>query len=89
MHNRDIFLIFFNMKVCCMFSLESPHGGIHIIMNTYNIPFLNTKKKITLNYPKSAAMGFFPNGPMNKFETMIQSKPTLKTSTGIIHIPKG
>ena len=23
----DIFLIFFNMKVCCMFSLESPHRG--------------------------------------------------------------
>ena len=22
--NRDIFLIFFNMKVCCVFSLESP-----------------------------------------------------------------
>ena len=24
-HNRDIFSIFFNMKVCCVFSLESPH----------------------------------------------------------------
>ena len=23
----DIFLIFFNMKVCCVFSLESPHRG--------------------------------------------------------------
>ena len=32
-------------------------------MNTHNIPFSNTKKKkekkkITLKYPKSAAMGF-------------------------------
>ena len=26
-HNRDKFLIFFNMKVYCMFSLESPHQG--------------------------------------------------------------
>ena len=26
-HNRDIFLIFFSMKVCCVFSLESPHRG--------------------------------------------------------------
>ena len=26
-HNRDIFLIFFNMKVYCVFSLESPHRG--------------------------------------------------------------
>ena len=23
--NRDIFSIFFNMKVCCVFSLESPY----------------------------------------------------------------
>ena len=28
-------------------------------MRTHNIPFLGMKKKITLNYPKSAAMGFF------------------------------
>ena len=27
-------------------------------MSTHNIPFFNKKKKITLNYPKSAAMGF-------------------------------
>ena len=26
-HNRDIFSIFFNIKVCCVFSLESPHRG--------------------------------------------------------------
>ena len=28
-------------------------------MSTHNIPFTIIKKKITLNYPKSAAMGFF------------------------------
>ena len=27
MNNRDIFLIFLNMKVCCVVSLESPHRG--------------------------------------------------------------
>ena len=26
-HNRDIFLIFFDMKVCCVFLLVSPHRG--------------------------------------------------------------
>ena len=41
-----ISLIFYTMKVCCVFSLESPH-------------VFNIKKKITLNYPKSAAKGFF------------------------------
>ena len=24
-HNRDIILIFFTLKVCCVFSLELPH----------------------------------------------------------------
>ena len=28
-------------------------------MSTPNIPFFNMKKKNTLNFPKSAAMGFF------------------------------
>ena len=28
-------------------------------MSTRNIPFFNMKKKNTLNYPKSAAMGIF------------------------------
>ena len=23
----DVFLIFFNMKICCVFLLESPHRG--------------------------------------------------------------
>ena len=26
-HNKDIFSIFFSTKVCCVFSLESPHRG--------------------------------------------------------------
>ena len=52
----DIFLIFFNMKVCCVFSLESPHGGDSNEHTLYTI--FNVKKKITLNYSKSAAMGF-------------------------------
>ena len=54
----DIFLIFFNMKVCCVFSLESPHRG-DSNENTHHTIF-NRKKKISLNYPKSAAMEFFP-----------------------------
>ena len=48
----------FNVKVCCVFSLESPHGGDSNEYTQYTI--FNMKKKITLNYPKTAAMGFFP-----------------------------
>ena len=53
-------LIFFDMKVYCAFSLESPHRGDSNANIQYTIS--NIKKKITLNYSKSAAMGFFPRG---------------------------
>ena len=39
------------------FLLESPHRGDSNENTQLNI--FNIKKKITLNYPKSAAMGFF------------------------------
>ena len=34
-----------------------------ILMSTHNIPFLNIKKKIILDYPKFVAMGFVPRDP--------------------------
>ena len=46
------------MKVCCVYSLESPHWGDSNEYTQYTV--FNIKKKITLNYPKSAAKGFFP-----------------------------
>ena len=57
------FSIVFNMKVCYVFSLESPHRGDSNEYTQHTI--INMKKKITLNYPKytipsiiiSAAMG--------------------------------
>ena len=57
-HNRYLFSIFFDKKVCCVFSLESPHRGDSNENSQYTI--FNMKKKITLNYSKSAATGFFP-----------------------------
>ena len=48
-----------------MLSLESPrfHLNEAILMKTHKIPFLNIKKKIILNYPKSATMEFVPRDP--------------------------
>ena len=66
-HNSDIFSIFFDMKVCCGYLLESPHRGNFNEYTQYTI--FSTKKKITLNYPKSAATRFFPNRLKNEFET--------------------
>ena len=37
------------------------------LMCAHNIPFLVLKKKIKLNYPKSAAMGLFSYGLKNDF----------------------
>ena len=46
------------MKVCCVFSLESPHRGDSNEYTQYTI--FNMNKKNTLNYTKAAAKGFFP-----------------------------
>ena len=54
---RDIFLIFFDMKVCCVFSLESPHGGNSNENTQYTI--FNMNEKITLNYPNLQLWDFF------------------------------
>ena len=54
----DIFSIFFNMKVCYVFSSESPHRGDSNEYTQYTN--FNMNKKNIINYPKSAAMGFFP-----------------------------
>ena len=63
-YNRDVFLIFFNMKVYCVFSLESPHQGDSNKYTQYTISqYINIKQKIILNYAKSATMEFVPRDP--------------------------
>ena len=44
------FAVFCNLKVCCVFSLESPHRGDSNDYTQHAI--INIKKKMTLNYPK-------------------------------------
>ena len=65
----NIFSILFNMKVCCVFSLESPYQGDSNQYTPYTI--FNIKKKITQNYPKSAGIGFCSKGLKNEFETAV------------------
>ena len=53
-----IFLsIFYNVKVYCVFSLESPHRAT--LMSAHKTSFSIFDTKITLDYPRSAIMGFF------------------------------
>ena len=63
------------MKVCCVFSLESPHWGDSNEYTQYTI--FNIKKKITLNYPKSAATGFCSKGLKNEFEIAMVNEPSV------------
>ena len=42
-HDRDIFSIFYNIKVCCVLSLESSHQGDSNEYTQYTI--FNIKKK--------------------------------------------
>ena len=63
------------MKVYCVFTLESPHRGDSNEYTQYTI--FNMNKKNTLNYPKSAAMGFFTKGLKNEFETDVVNEPSV------------
>ena len=57
-----------------MFSLESPHRSDSNEYTQYTI--FNIKKKIALNYPKTAALGFC-NGLKNEFETGVVNEPSV------------
>ena len=58
-----------------MFALESPHRGDSNENTQYTI--FNMNKKNTLNYPKSAAKGFFSKGLRNEFETAVVDEPSV------------
>ena len=58
-----------------MFSLESTHRGDSNEYTQYTIFII--KKKITLDYPKSAAMGFFFWRLKHEFEPAIVDEPSV------------
>ena len=58
-----------------MFTLESPHRGDSNEYTQYTIFDMN--KKNTLNYPKSAAMGFFSKGLKNEFKIAVVNEPSV------------
>ena len=63
------------MKVCCVFSLEWPGRGDSNDYTQYTLFII--KKKITLIYPKSAAMGFCSKGLKKEFETAVVNQLTV------------
>ena len=56
----DLFTIFYKMKVCCVFSLELPHGGNSYEYTQHTITNINRKSpEISKNTIMYAAMVFF------------------------------
>ena len=58
-----------------MFSLESPHRGDSVEYTQYTI--FNINKKITLNYPKYAAIGFFSKGLKIELKLAMVNEPSV------------
>ena len=58
-----------------MFSLESHHRGDSNEYKQYTI--FNLNKKNTLNYPKSASIGFFSKGLKNEFKAAVVNEPSV------------
>ena len=65
-----------------MFFLELPHLGDSDEYTQYTIFII--KKKISLNYPRSAAIGIFTKGFKNEFETAMEKIAT----EGLLYISK-
>ena len=64
------FRFFSHEGILCV---ESPHGSDSNVYIQYTIFII--KKKIIPDYSKSAAMGFFPYGLQNEFETAVVNEP--------------
>ena len=58
-----------------MFLLESPHRGDSNEYTQYTIFII--KNLITLDYPKSAAMGLFSSGLKNEFKTAVVNESSV------------
>ena len=69
------FLIFFNMKVFCVFSLESPYRGDSNEYKQYTIFNMNKKEHPKLS--KICSYGLFSKGLKNEFETAVVNEPSV------------
>ena len=54
-------------------------------MSTHNIPFSIMKKKITVNYPVSAAMGFFPRESKRVRNSLGKGAITVRATEGLLY----
>ena len=69
----DIFSIFCNIKVCCVFSLESPHRGDSNEYTQYTIFNLERETHPKLSYICSYVI--YSRGLKNEFEIAVVNEP--------------
>ena len=84
MHNRDFVSIFFNKKVCCVFSLESPHRG-DSNEYTQNTIF-NVKKENHPKLSKSAARDFFQGTEKRVRNSDGKRSISVRATEGLLYI---
>ena len=63
------------MKVCFVFTLESPHQGDSNEYTQHTICNIKTKNLNKLS--KICSYGIFPKGPKNEFETAVVNEPSV------------
>ena len=74
-YNRDVFSIFFNMKLYCVFSLESPQRGDSNEYTQYTI--FQYKKETHPKLSQICNYGSCSKGPKNEFEPAVVNEPSL------------
>ena len=73
--NRDIFSIFFDMKVYCVYSLESPQRGDSNKYTQYTIS--QYKKESHPKLSQICNYGICSKGPKNEFEPAVVNEPSV------------
>ena len=71
----DIFLILFNMRVCCVFSIESPHRGDSNENTQYTVFSITQKNHSKLS--QVCSYEIFYKGLKNEFETAVVNESSV------------
>ena len=81
----DIFSIFFSMKVCCVFSLESPHRGDSNEYTQYTIfNIFNIRKKITLKLSQICSYEFLFQGTQERVRNSLGKRANSVRATEVL-----
>ena len=71
------FLFFFNIKVYCVLSLESPHRGDSNVYTQFTVLNLKKKKKKSPGFILNLQPWDFSKGIKNEFETAVVNEPSV------------